>query len=193
MKKPTDQQIVEFIRESNAIEEIHHPLKDVEQGWQQRSHACQEIDGHVKAFDKMLELMFKDKFGEIKLEDICTLHTVLMEKLLEPWDLGFRRVWVRVGPRLCPPPAAVRPLLEKWCQKVNQLENPTEDAILQTHLAYEYIHPFIDGNGRSGRLLWIWLRYKFGYGYKCIFDRTKRQDYYPLFDQFNWENWIVQK
>ena len=28
----------------------------------------------------------------------------------------------------------------------------------QAHLAYEDLHPFTDGNGRSGRVLWLWLK-----------------------------------
>jgi hypothetical protein len=32
----------------------------------------------------------------------------------------------------------------------------------ETHVAYEKLHPFMDGNGRSGRALWAWMRLREG-------------------------------
>ena len=31
-----------------------------------------------------------------------------------------------------------------------------EQGPYRTHVAYEHLHPFVDGNGRSGRVLWLW-------------------------------------
>lgn len=36
------------------------------------------------------------------------------------------------------------------------------DSPWQTHILYESLHPFTDGNGRSGRALWLWQMYKTG-------------------------------
>jgi Fic family protein len=189
----TDEQVIQFIRESNAIEEIHNTYEEVEAAWKKKKSKIPEMDGHVKAFHEMVNWMFSENFTEIKPENISKLHTTLMKDLLEPYELGFRREWVRVGSRLCPPPLAVSPMLKQWCEKVNKMEYPTEEEVWQAHLAYETIHPFIDGNGRSGRLIWLWLRYKHGFGYACIINKTKYTEYYPHFDPFSWDEWISQK
>lgn len=181
-----DHEAAEFITESNAIEAIDIPFPSVFMGVAKGKHKIPEISGQVNAMQYMVENHKLDLTPKM----IVTLHTKLMKGLLSPWYLGIRKDWVRVGSRLCPAPIAVRPMLEKWCEKVNTLKNPTEEEIWQTHLAYESIHPFIDGNGRSGRLLWLWLRYKHGYSYKCVFNATKFDFYYPQFDPFVWETWI---
>ena len=38
----------------------------------------------------------------------------------------------------------------------NQLRNLHSTAPHFVHLKYEWLHPFTDGNGRSGRVLWLW-------------------------------------
>lgn len=35
--------------------------------------------------------------------------------------------------------------------------NKNEVSAFEAHCAYEWLHPFTDGNGRSGRALWLWL------------------------------------
>ena len=182
-----DDQAAEFITESNAIEAIEYPFTVAAMGWMEKQHKVPEIAGQVSALNYTLKNYKKD----LNVDMVIRLHKNLMKGLLPPWYLGIRRDWVRVGDRLCPSPAHIHPMLQKWCDKMNTLKNPTEEEIWQTHLAYEYIHPFIDGNGRSGRLLWLWLRYKFGFGYSCVYNSNKFDFYYPQFSTFNWDAWIL--
>lgn len=52
-----------------------------------------------------------------------------------------------------PPPTHIRPLLEKLIEYVHdQNDFPLITAFI-THLIFEKIHPFLDGNGRVGRVL----------------------------------------
>jgi Fic family protein len=182
----TDEQATEFIHESNAIEEIHYDRDLALQEWKKKDTKVPELQGQRKALSYVLKQF---KHTKLTISVIEKLHRLLMSKLLPKAYLGLRKDLVRVSGIMCPYPIAIKPMLEDWLKKVNAMKNPTEEEIWQTHLAYEYIHPFIDGNGRSGRLLWLWLRYKFGFNYKCIYNKTKFTDYYPQFNKFNWEMW----
>ena len=60
-------------------------------------------------------------------------------------------VWI--GGRQAPPPNKSLPRLETLLTNINDNNITPWEA----HVEYESIHPFIDGNGRSGRAVWLWI------------------------------------
>jgi len=44
-----------------------------------------------------------------------------------------------------------------------------EHNVYEIHQRYEHLHPFTDGNGRSGRMIWLWMMVAIGYTYKLPF------------------------
>jgi Fic family protein len=66
-------------------------------------------------------------------------------------EKGWRRVGVIVGGRLCPPFDHVPDLIRKLFDKRDTL------APLEFYKAFEEVHPFGDGNGRTGKILLNWL------------------------------------
>ena len=69
---------------------------------------------------------------------------------------GFRRVAVRVGPHLCPPWQDVPSLMERFVARLGALEPKMVDPAM-TYKYFEEIHPFSNGNGRVGKILFNWL------------------------------------
>ena len=80
---------------------------------------------------------------------------IVLGKLVEPRKnrLGVRACDVRVGSRACPPHERVNFLL---VQLFEELPVWGMDA-LAFYKAFEEIHPFVDGNGRTGKVLLNWL------------------------------------
>jgi len=140
-----------FIRESNLIEGITvskgHPL----------------YDNHRAAVELVLDAAEKNKW--VRPIDI---HACLMARSedLRPEDIGrYRSVQVTVGNCIPPKPMIVPNLMVAWSSQVQKFLK-TEGDIYETELAqkcfafhkwFECIHPFVDGNGRVGRLIWLHL------------------------------------
>lgn len=117
----------------------------------------------------------------IRHEDIFGLHRLLAGKVMDQGEAGrYRTIQVRVG-RHYPPAAAdvsglMFELLEWWNKKASALSPVLSSSIL--HYQFEWIHPFADGNGRTGRALALWELYRRGFDSHHIFS----------VDEYYWED-----
>lgn len=118
---------------------------------------------------------------EIRHEDLFKLHRLLADTVMDQGTAGsYRTISVRVGKHS--PPAArdvsglMFELLEWWNKKSVGLSPVLSSAIL--HYRFEHIHPFADGNGRTGRALALWELYRRGFDSHHIFS----------VDEYYWED-----
>jgi Fic family protein len=138
------------------------------------------------------------------------LHAILLSggrgSSKQPGELRQSQNWIG-GSRpstavFVPPPANELPellsALEKFIHDEQQVTPPLLKAAL-VHVQFETIHPFLDGNGRLGRLLitLILVSQKILQQpllYLSLYFKTHRQEYYELLDQIrskgDWEAWL---
>ena len=142
-----------------------------------------EAIGHKEAFQYVQTLVSENlPLTEKIIKDIHYL--VLSDK---KDDRGvYRNVPVRIMGASNEPaqPYMIRPKME---QLLIEYHENTEDIITKLakfHIEFESIHPFIDGNGRTGRLLVNLELMKAGYPPIDI-KFTDRLSYYKAFDDFH--------
>ena len=114
-------------------------------------------------------------------EDIFGLHHLLADAVMDQGDTGrYRTIAVRVGsyvpPRADEVSALMFELLQWWNSQATALSPVLSSAIL--HYRFEAIHPFSDGNGRTGRALALWELYRRGFDTHHIFS----------VDEYYWED-----
>ena len=189
LQRLRDEFLIEYTYNSNAIEGNTLTLQEtalVLEGITVDKKPLKdhlEAVGHRDAFLYVQDLVKNNvPFSESIIKQIHTL--VLMDR---PDDRGvYRRIPVRIMGAFHVPPDPIL-VLEEMENLVaefvgNKKLHPIERAAL-FHLRFEGIHPFVDGNGRTGRLILNLMLMQAGYPPINV-KYSDRKRYYEAFDAY---------
>ena len=184
----TEEFIVEYTYNSNAIEGNTLTLRETDMVLRGltidkkplKDHL--EALGHKEAFGFISSLVKKN--SNLTESVIKQIHFLVLADKKD--DRGvYRRVPVRiVGVRHNPvQPYLIEPKIHQLLTNYNESEEHIISRLAKFHIEFEGIHPFIDGNGRTGRLILNLELMKAGYPPIDI-KFTDRVSYYNAFDEY---------
>ena len=135
-----------------------------------------EVIGHKEAFDYVRQLVCENT--EISEKVIKDIHYLVLADKKE--DRGiYRRIPVRIMGAAHEPvqPYLIIPKMEELLAEYKNSKEDIVTKLARFHIEFEAIHPFIDGNGRTGRLVMNFELMKAGYPI-CIIKNEDRLEYY---------------
>jgi Fic family protein len=147
-----------------------------------------EVVGHSQAYDFMWSKAQDDHFTE---SDIRELHHLFYYRIDEKNAGSYRTVPVCISGTdfEFPKPSWLATLMDKFIQEIPELRkqyHPVEFAAM-VHVRFINIHPFIDGNGRTARLLMNLVLLQNGYPITII-PPIMRSAYISTIQQTNKNN-----
>ena len=140
--------LIDFIYNSNRLEGSRVPRTRVEKEVRENTRRKGEVGDTLRALFAVNEKVFS-----FNVKKIIDLHAVLMAH--EPEKLGLRTDRVIVGQSEVAPWQEIRKRLMElctWYEESRRIMYPPELAF-DFYYKFERIHPFEDGNGRTGRLM----------------------------------------
>jgi Fic family protein len=187
----SEAEIAEQVYNSNAIESSTLTLEETEKILLQidldRFISPREIFEAKNLARVVSYIGVRAKEQELSLPVILSLHKMLISNIRDDIAGRFREgnEYVRVGNYIAPPPTEVIERLEQMLVNYNaDTEQNIIKRIARLHLTFEHTHPFVDGNGRIGRVINNYVLIREGFvpiNIKFI-DRRK---YYDAFKEFD--------
>lgn len=183
-------EIPENVYNSNAIENSTLTLKETEKILLEvelsRNIKLREVF-EAKNLARVSEyIKTKSQHEDVSAETILLLHRMLIENIDDNIAGRFRKQqeYVRVGTNIAPSPEHIGRLIEAAISEyTSDSETYFADKIAKFHLEFERIHPFIDGNGRIGRVIINWQLLRLGFPPIIIRDKEK-QIYMRAFGEY---------
>lgn len=166
MLEKQDNEIAEFIRQSNMIED---------------EYSDEAFDDACNAWE------YAETIELLQQIDILTIHNLLMKRLRPDIAGKYRTRGVFIGGEK--KIFRGQEFFDGWLVdltnkiissfKLETVEEK-EKACKEAHILFEDIHPFEDGNGRTGRIIYNWHRLSLGLPLHIIY-AEKRHEYYKWF------------
>lgn len=190
----SEAEVAEQVYNSNAIENSTLSLEETEKILLQIDldrYISQREVFEAKNLARVVSYIEKRaKEQELTLDVMLSLHKMLISNIRDDIAGRFRKndELVRVGSHIAPHAQEITERLEKMLAEYNASSHESiVKRIGKLHLTFEYTHPFIDGNGRIGRVLNNYLLIREGFvpiNIKFI-DRAKYYDAFKEFDEKN--------
>jgi len=189
LKMITESELSEMVYNSNAIENSSLTLKETE-----KILLAQTLMREVSLREtyeatnlaRVIKYLWTRPDLALTVENLELLHQMLLGGINDGYAGRIRRTgeYVQVGWHIAPPPERVKSMLEGLVNRYCDNDNYFLSKIAEFHLQFETIHPFCDGNGRMGRLLINLQLAASGYPPVIIQNKSKKEDYYPIFDEW---------
>lgn len=159
-------QEIDFIENSNWIEGEYSP---------------EALDDAVEAWE------YLKRQKSLTNKKILKVHEILMKRLRPDIAGRFRDCAVTIGGVLKPKPKSLCRMsreMDVWRSTYRYFKEKadiTEKNLRHSHIDFETMHPFEDGNGRVGRILYNWQRLDAGFPIEVILE-SEKADYYKWFE-----------
>lgn len=188
LKLIDEAELPEGVYNSNAIENSTLTLQETEKILLElevtKELSLKEVF-EAKNLARVMEYL-TSKSDELSLQLIILLHQMLLGNIDEGIAGRFRKKgeYVRIGTFIVISPQHIEQKLEEaLIEYSSNLEGYFVDKTAKFHLDFELIHPFLDGNGRIGRVLINFQLRKLGFPAVIIRDKEK-STYYSTFRQY---------
>lgn len=154
--------------------------------------AGKPLKDHLEAINHVYAMRYIDNIAfnsdkKVKESEILEIHRLILNDI-RPEDAGrYRKVKVLVSgsKRRFPGPEKIKGLMDEFIAKTNsEIKSNVHPVIIAAHVhqGLVYIHPFIDGNGRTARLLMNLTLLRNGYPPATLF-YTDRPFYYAALEK----------